>query len=89
MRRTRRKTVTATSTVVDRYKRRKKIKMRGTFEYVPYPSQEARDEAFRKFVEASLKGIENRIKHERTSDKNQEEKRRAGETESEKGRNLE
>ncbi len=61
----RKKRFQKTYTVVDRFKRKKKVKFRATIEYIPYPSEDARDEAFRSFVEASLRGIENRIKEQK------------------------
>ncbi len=66
--RQRKKRVQKTYTVVDRYGRKEKITMRGTIEWVPYPSEAARDLAYKWFIEASLKAL---------ARKKQEEERRA------------
>ncbi len=67
----RKKRVQKTYTVADRFGRKKKIIFRGTVEYVPYPSEEAKVRAYREWVRVSLKALER---------KKQEEKRRAEES---------
>ncbi len=61
----RKKRVQKTYTVVDRYGRKNKITFRGTIEYVPYPSEREKEELYRGFVEASLRALANRKRHEK------------------------
>jgi len=46
-------------------KRRKRIIFRAETEYVLYPSEEAREDAYRAYYGASIKAFENKIKYER------------------------
>jgi hypothetical protein len=48
-----------------RLKRRKKITFKAEVQYVPYASEEAREDAYRAYYAASIKAFENKIKYER------------------------
>lgn len=65
----RKKRVQKTYTVVYRYGRKKKVTYRGIIEYIPYPTEEARDDAYESSIKASLKALERKY---------QKEKRKAG-----------
>jgi hypothetical protein len=65
----RKKRVQATYTVVDRFRRKRKITFRGTIEYVPLP-EELKERTYREWMRLYLRAFER---------KNQEEKGRTGE----------
>jgi hypothetical protein len=65
MKRMRQKQHTVKVMKVDRYGRKKVIKMRAIIKFVPFPSGEARDREYRDWVRVYLKGEENKMKYER------------------------